>query len=303
MLQWMPGRESTIIYNDWKDGRYCSVIYNYQTNEKRYLGLPVYTVSADGSTALTLDFARLHRMRPGYGYSYVPDKTEQELCPDGACAWSMDLNTGDFHEILTYRQLYNFEHRKEMEGAGHKINHLMINPSGTRFMLLHRWFHEEKTYTRLVSANMDGSGLYNVLDEDMASHYSWINDSEIICYAHTCQEGDGYYRIKDRSRERERIWGQITSGDGHPTISPDGTKFITDSYPDSARMSKLYLIDAEGKNVRLLANIFSPFQYDGEVRCDLHPRFSRSSDKVCFDSAVSGRRQLYCINLEEEEHG
>ena len=40
--------------------------------------LSVYSVSLDGKFALSLDFSRLHRLRKGYGYSNIPDKTYEE---------------------------------------------------------------------------------------------------------------------------------------------------------------------------------------------------------------------------------
>src|SRR5699024_5261318 len=69
MLQWLgPNFNEKILYNDFRDGQYCSVILNVNTNEERILSMPVYSVAQDGEFALTLDFSRLHRLRPGYGY-------------------------------------------------------------------------------------------------------------------------------------------------------------------------------------------------------------------------------------------
>ena len=78
MLQWLgPDYTERIIYNDFRDGKYCSVIFNIKTNEEKVLSMPVYSVSQDGKWALTLDFSRLHRLRPGYGYSNLPDLTKR----------------------------------------------------------------------------------------------------------------------------------------------------------------------------------------------------------------------------------
>ena len=69
MLQWLgPDFSSRILYNDFRDGAYCSVILELATMKETVIGTPVYTVSADGKTALTLDFSRLYNLRPGYGY-------------------------------------------------------------------------------------------------------------------------------------------------------------------------------------------------------------------------------------------
>lgn len=57
MVQWLgPNFDEEIIYNDFQNGDYCSVILNIKTNEKRIIKKPVYNVSSDGRWALTLDF-------------------------------------------------------------------------------------------------------------------------------------------------------------------------------------------------------------------------------------------------------
>lgn len=57
MAQWLgPDFKSRILYNDMRNGKYCSVILDIVTGEERILPLPCYTVSSDGKTALSLDF-------------------------------------------------------------------------------------------------------------------------------------------------------------------------------------------------------------------------------------------------------
>ena len=58
MVQWMDDR--SILYNDYRKGAYCSVVLNLETGFERIIEKPVYTVSPDKKTALTLDFNRLH---------------------------------------------------------------------------------------------------------------------------------------------------------------------------------------------------------------------------------------------------
>ena len=48
--------------------------------KKKLFQHPVYSVANNGKFALTLDFSRLHRLRPGYGYSNLPDETRKEKC-------------------------------------------------------------------------------------------------------------------------------------------------------------------------------------------------------------------------------
>lgn len=57
MAQWLgPDFSSRIVYNDMRDGRYCSVIYELATGKEHILPMPVYTVSQNAKIALSLDF-------------------------------------------------------------------------------------------------------------------------------------------------------------------------------------------------------------------------------------------------------
>ena len=143
---------------------------------------PVYSVASDGSFALTLDFARLHRLRPGYGYSNVEETTKNEKIPDAPCIWKLDIINNTVDPVLKYADFASFEPRREMAGAEHKVNHIMVSPSGKRFMVLHRWFNGERKYSRLVTVNVDGTEMYNLSDDDMVSHCYWKDDQTIIAF-------------------------------------------------------------------------------------------------------------------------
>lgn len=118
MAQWLgPDFKSRLIYNDYRDGHYCSVVFNVeQMSEERVLPRPVYDVARDGSFALSLDFNRLHRMRPGYGYSNEPDRTKGVLCPDECCIWKMDIPSGNVTELFKYTDMAAFEPDESMKG-------------------------------------------------------------------------------------------------------------------------------------------------------------------------------------------
>lgn len=300
MLQWLgPDYSSRILYNDFQDGKYVSVILTLATKEEKVIPFPVYSVAADGSFALSLDFSRLYRLRPGYGYYNEPEATATEKLPDKPCIWRVDLNNGEVKPILKYTDFAKFEPRPEMEGAEHKVNHIMLSPNGRRFMVLYRWFQGQRKYTRLVTCNVDGTDMYNLSDDDMVSHCFWKNDEEILAFENKKETGSGYYLMKDKTPQYEQFWKGIDF-DGHPSYSPDGNKIVFDRYPDRARVATVMVSDAENRNrdkVATVARVFAPFKYDNDTRCDLHPRWSRDGKKICFDSVFEGHRGLYIIIL------
>lgn len=69
MAQWLSADE--ILYNDFRDGKNCSVVLNLKNKAERIIDMPVYAMSPDRTTALSLDFSRLHRLRPGDRKSVV----------------------------------------------------------------------------------------------------------------------------------------------------------------------------------------------------------------------------------------
>lgn len=298
MAQWLgPDNHSRIIYNDFRNGRYCSVILQVKDRtEEKVLPLPVYDVSRDGHFALSLDFSRLHRLRPGYGYSNLPDTTAGQLCPDSACIWRMDLQTGKVTELLRYTDLASFMPSPSMEGAEHKVNHLMIRPDGKRFMLLHRWIKNGKKHTRLVTADCDGQNLCNLSDDVFVSHCFWKNNEEILSFLRKKATGDHYCLLRDQSSVYRMLWPDLTR-DGHCSYSPDGKLVITDTYPDRKRLASVYLCQEHEDKSQRIAQVYSPFRYDNDCRCDLHPRWNRRGDTICIDSVHEGKRAMYLLPL------
>lgn len=104
--------------------------------------------------------------------------------------------------------------------------------------------------------------------------------------------------MKDKTQEYVHCWPQF-SNDGHPSYSPDRSLIVTDSYPDRARIASINLMDGDEskKENKTIARVFTPFKYDNDTRCDLHPRWNHAGDEICFDSVFEGHRGLYVLDL------
>lgn len=296
MAQWLgPDFTNRLIYNDFRCGKYVSVIFNVDLMyEEDVLPLPIYDVSKDGKFAMSLDFSRLHRMRPGYGYSNITDSSFGQLVPDSTAVWKIDLETKEVMSILSYSDFVNFENRDVMNGAEHKLNHIMINPEGTRMMILHRWYLHGEKFTRLVTVDTDGENMFNLNDNNFTSHSYWKNNEEILSFAQTEKKGKGYFIFHDKQNKFKKIWPELET-DGHMSYSPDGNRVVTDTYPNRKRVASVF-VNTETQ-VSCIAKVFSPFKYDNDVRCDLHPRWNRSGTKICIDSVHDGKRAIYIIDV------
>lgn len=195
MLQWLgPDYSSRILYNDFRDGKYVSVILTLETMKEWVVPAAVYSVSADGSFALTLDFSRLYNLRPGYGYYNVPEATKGVALPDTTAIWKVDLQSGTVEPLLKYTDFASFQPRAEMleKGSVHKVNHIMLSPNGKRFMVLYRWFNGQRKYTRLVTCNVDATGMYPPLLICLRKRkdYFHVYTKEISCPNSSKKQGD-----------------------------------------------------------------------------------------------------------------
>lgn len=305
MLQWLgPDFSSKILYNDYRGGKYISVILTLATMEEKIIPAPVYSVSKDGKFALTLDFSRLYELRPGYGYYNVPEKTKGITLPNTTAIWKVDLDSGEVTDLLKYTDFANFEPRPEMkeDASVHKVNHIMLSPNGKRFMVLYRWFCGQRKYTRLITCNVDDTDMYVLSDDDMVSHCYWRDNENIIAFENKNESGAGYYLMKDKTQEYVQCWPEM-NGDGHPSFSPNGQYVVTDTYPDRTRLSyiKVMHYGVDKNDVNIVAKVFAPFKYDNDTRCDLHPRWNHAGDKICFDSVFEGHRGLYVVDVRKNK--
>jgi hypothetical protein len=86
--------------------------------------------------------------------------------------------------------------------------------------------------------------------------------------------------------------------DGHCSYSPDRRWILTDSYPDAEGYRTLILFDTKADRRIEIGRFHGPSPKDVEVRCDLHPRWSRDGHSVCIDSLhENGDRQVYVLDV------
>jgi hypothetical protein len=102
-----------------------------------------------------------------------------------------------------------------------------------------------------------------------------------------------------RSGTSEVVGEEVLTEDGHCSYSPDRQWVLNDTYPDRDRYQILMLYHLATKRRIDLVRGRSPEIYDAVCRCDLHPRWDRRGSYACLDSAHSGTRQVYIVDLRE----
>ena len=305
-LQWLataPDRE--IIYNIREGNRYVACILDVKSGKQWVLPRPIYAVSRSGKQAVSVNFSRIHGCRPGYGYNGIPDPWADDIHPQEDGIYWMDLQTGEARFIISIAQVASIEPDDTMDTGKHWFNHLQFSTDDSRFLFLHRWhrtlFDGRRTwFTRLLTANPDGSGVHLVNKDDLTSHFDWKSGNEILAWARQFGIGDHYFLFTDQTHEVEIIGEDVLTCDGHCSYSPDGRFILTDTYPDGEEHLRTLILYNNATRQRTdIGRFYSPPELQGEIRCDLHPRWNRDGTRVCFDSMHEGPRQIYEIDVSD----
>jgi hypothetical protein len=306
-LQWIPGESNKIIFNDRHKDKFVSVILDIRDGKREILPLPVYTISPDGSFALTVNFSRLHRLG-GYGYPGISDPFQHHPAPEEDGIYRLDIATGKYELIISIADVASLGNTRALAKDEHQyLTHILFNRDGTRICFLHRWsLKDGGIYTRLIAANPDGSELYCVA-EGKLSHFDWYNSEQIVIWGRQRALisslrrrglfnrgvlrkllslarkskgllrhrvlGDRYLLFTDKSGEVESIGVGILTEDGHCSFSPDSKWMLTDTYADE-----------EGYRTLILYN------WESKQRIDIGKFYSLPSDSYPKDWVISGMR-------------
>lgn len=298
MLQWLPGSASEVLWNDRAGDRFVCHLLDVKTREKRTLDSPIYTVSPDGRTAMTLDFARVQDMRPGYGYAGVADAQADEGAPASAGIYRLDLQSGRRELAVS---LADVAKDVPLAGAKHYFNHLLFGPDGARFVFLHRWRRKgvRGFRTRMLTATPDGKDVRVVDPSGHTSHFIWRDARFVLAWSRV-GERSAFWLFDERCEQEPVLVGEgVMTKNGHCSYLPGNEWILNDTYPDRQRKQHPYLYHVETGRRVALGHFLSPEKYRGEWRCDTHPRFSPDGKRVAIDSphGGGGGRQVWLIDV------
>lgn len=337
MLQWCGCGTNRVAYNILEAGQARGVIKDLVTGAVNQLERPIAALARDGSQVLSLNFGRLTWARPGYGYAGLNDPFRSEALPVNDGLFYIDIASGQSHLLLPLSEIAEVDHTPDMDAAQHFVNHVSFSPGGQRVCFIHLYkLPNGDVRSRLIVARNDGSGL-RVLIRGMTSHFTWLSERNLLCWAgdrRLLDSGSGggavrgwkpyvpvnslkrlyrmlgkprwlmykvmsdrYYVFDVETGERKVFGEGVLVQDGHCTASPNGRWVCVDTYPDGRRQIRLGLYDLHNENYYLVATLHSPVHFEDETRCDLHPRWSPSGRELCIDSAHTGERQIYTIDV------
>ncbi len=304
MLQWVPGSQTQILWNDLQGDRFVCHMLDVKTKDVRTVPHPVYSVSPDGISAVTPDFRRIHDVRPGYGYAGLEDPYADDLAPEDTGVFHVDLESGKSKLIISLADIAKLGViPNEQPGIKHYFNHLLFNPDGSRFIALHRWrYPNGSRLTRMITAKPDGSDIRIVVPNGYASHFIWRDPKHILVQSKNWLGNSNWSNFLFEDKEGgtpEEIGRGVLNGGGHISYLPGNEWILNDTYPQGKeRMQTPHLYHVKSGRRVDLGRFHLPKAYSGEWRVDTHPRFSRDGRLVCIDAPHENEgRQLHLIDI------
>ena len=306
-LQWLDNKH--IIYNTEKGGKLVSEITSLSTGESRCINHPIDSIynSATESLATSFCYERLNRCMPGYGYSILNgDIVEAYPKDDGL--FLIDLNSGEKKMLVSLYELAMNVGSNYLEDYSHFVTHTEFSKDGNYISFLYRCAPiggegKDLHKTFIIVYDLQRATYIVLPTQESGSHYVWNYKNEII--ASCILDGKNCHVLYNVNTPNDYkiIAGKVLNSDGHQTFISDDV-FITDTYPDKYRMTKLYKVNICDNVVELIASIYSPKQFQTRdvfkhIACDLHPRVSPQGKYVSFDSATTGKRSLFVMTLDK----
>ncbi len=333
--QWLPGDGRRLIYNRHEAGRLGAVIADLDSGSTTTLPVTVSAVAPDGLSALSPHFARLARYWPSYGMAGEAPPGIDAECPDDDGLWRLDLASGAVELMVSVAAAAAVGGERAVTGTAHFLTHPSFSPTGRRICFLHRFFTPDGAlYSRLLVGRPDGGELMVIADEKV-SHFDWLNDRTILVWtrelprslaaarrggllatpliqpllnlARKLRPGfkqmllsEAYFMADIEAHPKKSAMARgLLERDGHPMFTNDRRWMITDTYPDHDRMQTLILYDVRN-NRRIDIGRFhaDPGAGEGDMKCDLHPRWDRDERLVCIDSTDRGLRQCLIVDTQ-----
>lgn len=302
-LRWHPLNEDAVLFNDVKDGKYVMRCVDLNGVELQVINRACYDITPDFRYGLSLNYSRLQRLRPGYGYNCIPDATVDERAPANDGVFLVDIKANTSRLIITYEQLAKLS--PGCETAHNYLNHISISPDGDRFIFFHLWTPGvgERWNAKLYTARLDGSDLQCLEQEYITSHYCWKNGHELLTTTVGFGGAKSYYIRYDISNHtREIVESEHLHHDGHPTFMSDADHFITDTYPLENCVQHLFFEAVSKSDYMPGCDVFHDPRLYEEKRCDLHPRLTKDNRIITIDSTCrNGVRSVLLFRRKASE--
>jgi len=301
MMHWIDvGFGEEFTFNDWEDGKLVARAVNPKTRKMRKVQGAIAAVSPTEPIAMGLNYARMAHCRPVVGYANNIDPRKLQSSPENDGLFLLDLESCQSRLILSIADVIRASGYEEVRGELAWFNHILFNTDGTRILFFCRAKKENRWYSSLWTASPDGTDLQcQIPFKYRISHFAWRDAKRILISCDFLGEMQ-FLEFTDGQRDFKPFGEGILPRDGHASFSPDGRWLVSDTYPKGERrLSELMLYDVDNNNKITLGQFHSEEKFSGDIRCDLHPRWSPDGNTVSFDSVHEGSRQIYLASVSD----
>jgi len=301
MMHWIDvGFGEEFTFNDWEDGKLVARAVNPKTRKMRKVQGAIAAVSPTEPIAMGLNYARMAHCRPVVGYANNIDPRKLQSSPENDGLFLLDLESCQSRLILSIADVIRASGYEEVRGELAWFNHILFNTDGTRILFFCRAKKENRWYSSLWTASPDGTDLQcQIPFKYRISHFAWRDAKRILISCDFLGEMQ-FLEFTDGQRDFKPFGEGILPRDGHASFSPDGRWLVSDTYPKGERrLSELMLYDVDNNNKITLGKFHSEEQFKGDIRCDLHPRWSPDGNTISFDSVHEGSRQIYLVDVSD----
>jgi len=300
--QW--GRSDRYLYfNDKRGDVPFGVRLDLHTGRVRTFDGPIWQVHPDETFAITPCLIRANLTQPGYGVSVRPDSqrinTARAAEDDGM--FRVDLHSGKCTLLVSLAQVWEaLPDRDDLADAVLYGFHVKFNPRGTRILFVARARRSDgKFLPSLLTCRADGSELRTIVPHRLwrrgGHHPIWHpNGRQVLMNLTPGAEGMRFCLVDAETGELE-VLAEDPPGTGHPSISPDGKRLLTDDTREAGgvRSVALRVVDLEAGTWKDLCRTTGPAMAHAPLRCDAHPVWDRSGRRFFFGAMPAGRRRLF----------
>ncbi len=325
MAQWLIAHDrSDLVWNDRRPGDaegddFVARIHDVAAGTTRTIPRPIYALDPAGTAALSLNMARLDKVRPGYGYIGGRGARLDVGAPRDDGIWRIDMAAGaaegserlivSLHDAVAFLagRLPAEERADHLSGGLiHWFNHAKFSPDGRRFTVKLRWRAADlkSAWTGRMGVSLtcaaDGSDLR--LLARATSHVIWLDDRTLCLW----NQGRGAFSIvRDDAPEgtpQPDPYPGLIGANVHFRPVPGSDRIAVYDTPYAPEVDVMRLERTTGA-VERLARFANHVPHHGPFRCDLHPIPFRGGDRFLVTSLQDGGRQLHVVERDTPRTG
>ena len=296
MLQFLPNTSDRVMFNDFCGESYLSRIYSLNGESIRDLPFAFYSISSDLAFITAIDFERLSFFRPGYGYNCIGHR---DLCLNDPVAYRILM----FSDCSIYREvLYEeLEVPPDLTYCSY-VNHLLFSFDNQYLALFLVHQYQNSRRITVVIHDLINDSFHKVNNEGMPSHFCWKGAKEFVVTIRDerLKWSTNLYRILENGEVvKESSFAELTF-DSHPAYTSGGKLIIDKAHISLLGQTELFEYSLKSSEPVLRGRFWSPSNFRGPLRSDLHHRLVRKDEELHMDIVKDGVRCSAILSLDHE---